>query len=65
MSDIQKIIGSLDGDELCRYCKYNDECEGDIRGGPDGPIYPPCADGLNDDEFDLETYLVDMEENNE
>lgn len=29
----------------CDICCYNDgDCTGGVRGGPDGPIYPPCAD---------------------
>lgn len=65
MRDVREIIESLDGDELCKYCKYNDECEGDVRGGSDGPIYPPCFDGLDEDDFDLEAYLADMEDEDE
>lgn len=34
-----------DGDDWCQYCRYGDECEGGVRGGPNSPIYPPCADG--------------------
>lgn len=34
-----------DGDDWCQYCRYGDECEGGVRGGPNDPIYPPCADG--------------------
>lgn len=34
-----------DGDEWCQYCRFNDDCDGGVRGGPGGPIFPPCADG--------------------
>lgn len=29
--------------DICRYRSY--DCDGGVRGGPRGPIYPPCADG--------------------
>lgn len=39
---IQKII---DCDRLCDICRYRHKgCDGGVRGGPSGPIYPPCAD---------------------
>ena len=32
-------------DEPCSVCKYNHDCNnGGVRGGSNGPIYPPCAD---------------------
>lgn len=61
MSDLGEIIENLDGDELCKYCEYNGDCPHGVTGGPNGPIYPPCADGLDEDDFDLETYLADSE----
>lgn len=31
---------------LCEVCPYAAEgCTGGVRGGPNGPIFPPCADG--------------------
>ena len=47
---LQKII---DKDRLCDVCRYNMiyNCHGGVRGGPNGPIYPPCADG------DLERFV--------
>lgn len=40
-----EYINSLDGDELCAICPYEVEgCTGGVRGGPNGPIFPPCAD---------------------
>lgn len=54
MKSVKEIIESLDGDELCKYCRYEKEgC---------GPIYPPCCDGLDEDDFDLESYLQDVED---
>lgn len=65
MKSTQEIIDSLDPDELCKYCKYSHECTGGIHGGPNGPIYPPCADGLDESDFDLESYLKDLEDEDE
>lgn len=65
MTDIQRIMGNLDLEGLCKYCKYSSECSGGVRGGPDDPIYPPCADGLDEDDFDLESYLEDAEDEDE
>lgn len=68
MSDVnvEEIMDTLDGEELCKYCRYgiDYDCDGGIRSGGDGtPIYPPCVDGLDKDDFDLEAYLVDMAKN--
>lgn len=30
-------------DQLCIVCKYYIDCHG-LTQGPNGPIYPPCAD---------------------
>ena len=59
--NVKEMMDSLDAEELCKYCSYNSDCDGDVRGGPNNPIYPPCADGLDEDYFDLEAYLSDME----
>lgn len=61
MKNISEIIESLDGDELCEYCRYSGDCSGGVHGGPNGPIYPPCADRLDEADFDLDTYLEDLE----
>lgn len=42
---VMKWAEEHDGEEWCLYCRYNDDCSGEVRGGPNGPIYPPCADG--------------------
>ena len=61
--DVREIIDSLDGDELCNYCRYKYEgCSGGVKGGPGGPIFPPCADGLEEEDFDLESYIEDYRE---
>ena len=65
MKDMREIIKSLDGEEVCKYCGYSPNCPGGVSGGPNGPIYPPCADRLIEDAFDLDAYLADMEDADE
>lgn len=65
-TDVKEIIANLDGDELCKYCSFSYEgCTGGVHGGPNGPILPPCSDGLDEDYFDLESYLEDLKEDGE
>lgn len=59
--NVKEIMDSLNTEELCKYCGYRSDCSGGVHGGPDGPIYPPCSDGLDEDDFDLDAYLADME----
>lgn len=40
---VKKAFNNLEGDDCCEYCPYRDECHG-ITSGPNGPIYPYCAD---------------------
>lgn len=63
MVNVKEIIESLDGDELCKYCYHMEEgCAGGVTGGPNGPIFPPCSErGLDEEDFDLESYLDDKE----
>ncbi len=42
---IREWVENHDGDDWCRYCIFNDDCARGVTGGPDGPIFPPCADG--------------------
>lgn len=65
MKSVREIIDNLDGEELCKYCEYSSDCSGGVKGGPNGPIYPPCADGLDEDDFDLEAYFSDLEDADE
>ena len=37
-------FNNLEGEDCCPYCPYNNECSGGVTGGPNGPIYPYCAD---------------------
>lgn len=66
--NVGEIIESLSEEELCKYCKHGIcyDCNGGVRSdGAGNPIYPPCADGLDEDDFDLDSYLEDMEKENE
>lgn len=40
-----KWVEEHEGDEWCQYCRFSDDCGGGVRGGSNGPIFPPCADG--------------------
>lgn len=60
---------NLEGEDCCPYCPYNNECSGGVTGGPDGPIYPYCADydiheKLNKEAF-FEEQLREMFKNKE
>lgn len=66
MKSVREIIDSLDGDELCRYCQHSPQCDRGVRPSGNGePIFPPCADGLDERDFDLDAYLADLEDGNE
>ena len=65
MKSVQEIIANLDGEELCKYCAHNSDCPGGVHCSPNGPMYPPCADGLNEEDFDLDAFMEDLEEENE
>ena len=65
MKSVLEIIDSLGCDELCKYCAYSSDCNGGVKGGPNGPIFPPCSNGLDEDDFDLESYLADLEDEDE
>lgn len=41
----QAIDVLLEYENACNVCRFNDVCKGGVRGGPNGPIYPPCCDG--------------------
>ena len=63
--NVEEIMDSLSGEELCKYCRYSIDydCDGGVRSdGAGNPIYPPCADGLDEDYFDLDAYLSDEED---
>lgn len=57
---IQKWIEEHEND-YCEYCKYNDECGGGVRGGPNGLMYPLCVDKDIEDLLDIDLLLEDIE----
>lgn len=44
--EFQKMLEVvIENDRLCDACIYRSEgCDGGIHGGPNGPVYPLCAD---------------------
>lgn len=56
MKSVREIIDSLDDDDLCRYCQHSTYCDRDVCPSGNGePIFPPCADRLDESDFDLES----------
>lgn len=56
------ICKEYDCDELCKYCRIT-ECEGKVTAHPTNgqPIFPPCAEGMEAEEFFYwEDWLDDM-----
>lgn len=54
-------LQTLGGDEACSVCRYQSYgCTGGVHGGPNGPIFPPCADTsiaeLSDEDTLLNAY---------
>lgn len=66
-NNVKKAFYDLEGEDCCEYCPYRDECHG-ITGGPNGPIYPYCADNniyaVLDYEKFKEDYLGEFKEEN-
>lgn len=53
-----EMLNKLEGEDCCKYCHFRDECNG-LSCGPNGPIYPRCAD-LNTNEYmDYELFKKD------
>lgn len=40
----KKVEVIMDHERVCDCCIHNGDCSGGIHGGPNGPIYPPCAE---------------------
>lgn len=48
--------------EICNACPYQvDGCDGGVRGSPNGPIYPPCADIEYEDLLDIDRLVAEYE----
>lgn len=49
---IAEKVEAMKLDDLCTVCRYRSDCSGGgVRGGPNGPRYPWCAD------HDLEDFV--------
>lgn len=59
MKDFKQMLNVVEehGKE-CECCIYNDGCNKEVSGSPNGPIYPPCcdADTCFDEELVKEVY---------
>ncbi|MGF7010606.1 hypothetical protein M2146_001130 [Lachnospiraceae bacterium PF1-22] len=61
MIDIEKDIKEMETEELCNYCKHSSRgCRGLIA-TPNGPLYPPCSEGLDISYFETEKYIKDLD----
>lgn len=40
---VRSYLEEYGEEEACPYCKYYSDCRG-LSSGPNGPIFPPCAD---------------------
>lgn len=46
MTHKEKLNYLIENELVCNACPYQAEgCDGGVRGGSNGPIFPPCADG--------------------
>lgn len=59
---IHGFLENSDVKDICRYCLYNIDCGRGVKGGPNGPIYPPCADRDYELYLDIESIIQDMRE---
>lgn len=65
MEDMRKIIDSLDEDDRCVCCKFDDDCPKGTRNYGSGPEFPACAEMPEDFWFDMDKYnnmISEMEE---
>lgn len=61
---LERWFQEHDSEDMCQYCHYDCDNTG-VRGGPNGPVYPPCADWDDSDHaehLDIEAILEDMKE---
>ena len=66
MKSVREIIDSLDENELCEYCQHSPYCDREVRPSGNGePIFPPCVDGLDERDFDMDAYMADTEGEND
>lgn len=62
--NIKDAFNKLEGEECCNYCRYRNACNG-LTLGPNGPIYPPCADLNTNVYMDYELFKEDYLNENE
>lgn len=55
---IKEMFNKLEGEDCCKYCHFHDECNG-LSCGPNGPIYPRCADLSTNEYMDYELFKKD------
>lgn len=68
MSDKEKLekwLSEHDGEDLCNYCIYDDECPHGIRCYGGNPIDPPCCGREPEEYLDIESILKDLEDESE
>ena len=41
---LDELIEKVGEVELCKYCKYNGDCNGMSSDGAGEPLFPPCSD---------------------
>ena len=59
----QKVdVNSLDEETRCNYCIYESDCHKGVRCYGGEPVFPYCAEHKQEDWFDEEAYLKDLEE---
>lgn len=58
MPEIEEVLENIDQETMCAFCRYSSNgCEPGVKGGPNGPVYPKCSDGLDEGDFDYEAYM--------
>lgn len=56
-------VGELDPETVCEFCIHDSYCDHvGVTGGPNGPIYAPCADNDPETYFDYDAYIKSLEE---
>lgn len=59
---IDTYLYNHDSDDICKFCIHQSDCPGGVTGGPNGPIYPPCADGEPNQYLDYEELLDNLDQ---
>lgn len=59
--DMIKELNKLEGDELCQFCVFVDNCPGLISSSKGEPIFPACVDGPCDTFINAEAFKEYLE----